>query len=195
MKRLIFILALAGFVVSAGGAAAQYRDDTVLFTLNAGALVAKSNETGGDMTGNTAGFTLEKVLVDGKVSAGISIPFLFAEETISVEGSDPVEVDFSGTPVLLTCKYNFLNGRFAAYVGGGIGIHWSTLKTDAGTSDERSSQSTGMAFSLPVGVAYFLDDDFYIQGNYVLGYMSTTPLRDNMSQAITLGMGFQWGEK
>ena len=110
-----------------------------------------------------------------------------------MEGSDPVNVDFNGSIVLLTCKYNFLNGRFAAYVGGGIGIHWSSLKTDAGTSDEASKQSTGLAFSLPVGVAYFLDNDFYLQGNYVLGYLGTTPLKDNMTQAMTLGLGFQWG--
>ena len=193
MKRLIFVLALAVFIVSAGNSMAQYRNDAILFTINAGGITATSSETGESMSGNTADFTLEKVLADGKFSAGISIPFIIADETVTIEGQDPIDIDFSGTPVLLTFKYNILNDRFSAYAGAGIGIHASTLKVDAGTTEEKSNRYTGMAFGVPVGVAYFLDEDFYLQAAYTLRVLKTAPLTDGVNHAFTLGMGFQWG--
>lgn len=193
MKRLLFVLALAGFMVTAGSSMAQYRNDAILFTINAGGITATSSESGQTMSGNTADLTLEKVLAGGRVSTGISIPFIYADETVTIEGMDPIDFDFNGTPVLLTCKYNILNGRFAAYAGAGIGIHSSTLKVDAGTTEEVSKKYTGITFGVPVGIAYFLDDDFYLQGVYNFRVMKTTPLTDGINHGLTLGMGFQWG--
>jgi opacity protein-like surface antigen len=195
MKRLIFVLVLAGCTGLAGGAFAQYRDDATLFTVNAGTLMGKYVDTGESMSGTIAGMTLERVLSGGKVSVGIALAFAVADDDFKVEGEDPVNFQFSGTPVLLTCKYNLLNGRFAAYAGAGLGIHWSSLKTDAGTTDEVSNGFTGMAFSIPVGISYFLDPDFYIQATYNLSLMTTTPLTDDMHHAFTLGLGFQWGKE
>jgi len=195
MKRLILFVALAGFMVSAGGALAQYKDQAVLLTLSGGALKATGDVSGQSITGNAANFTFEKVLSGGKVSVGIAIPYIFADETVSVPGDDPVNISYSGTPVLLTCKYNILNGRFAASVGAGIGVHWSSLKQHEGTVDEISNSFTGMALGVPVGVAFFLAEDLYLQGVYSLSYMSTTPLRDDMAHSFLLGLGFQWGKQ
>jgi len=195
MKRLILFVVLAGLMVSAGGAQAQYKDQAVLLTLSGGALKTTSDESGQSITGNAANFTFEKVLSDGKVSVGISIPFLFADETVSVPGHDPVNISYRGTPFLLTCKYNILNGGFAAYVGAGIGVHWSSLKQYEGTVDEVSSSFTGMALGVPVGIAFFLAEDLYLQGVYSLSYMSTTPLRDDIAHGFLLGLGFQWGKE
>jgi hypothetical protein len=195
MKRLIVALALAGFIFSTGGALAQYRDDATLFTINVGGITGEYSDTGESMTGNVAGLTLERVLSDGKVSVGISLAFAIADDDVTAEDSETVNVDFSGSPVLLTCKYNILNGRFAGYAGAGLGIHWSSLKTDAGTIDEVSNNFTGMAFSIPVGIAYFLDPDFYLQAVYNLSIMTTTPLTDDLHHSLALGLGFQWGKE
>ena len=140
-------------------------------------------------------FTFEKVISDGNVSVGIAIPYIFADETVSVSGYDPEKITYSGTPVMLTCKYNIFNGRFAAYAGAGIGVHWSSLKRHEGTVDEVSSSFTGMALGVPVGVAFFLAEDLYLQGVYSLSYMSTTPLRDDIAHGFLLGLGFQWGKE
>lgn len=195
MKRAIWVLVLATCTVTAGGAFAQYRDDATVFTVNAGTLMGEYSDTGESMSGTIAGMTLERLMSDGRVSVGISLAFAVADDDVTVDGSDPFNVEFSGTPVLLTCKYNFLNGRFAAYAGAGLGIHWSSLKTDAGTSDEVSNGYTGMAFSIPVGIAYFLDPEFYIQATYNLSLMTTTPLTDDMHHAFSLGLGFLWGKE
>jgi len=194
MTRLILLVALAGLMVSAGGAQAQFKDRAVLLTLSAGAATSTSEESGGSITGNAANFTLEKVVSGGMISVGISIPYIYADGTVEEPGNDPNDIAFRGTPFLLTCKYNFINGRFAAYAGAGIGVHWSNLKQHAGTVDEVSQDFTGMAFGIPVGIAYFLAEDLYLQGVYSLSYMNTTPLRDNMAHAFMLGLGFQWGE-
>ncbi len=194
MKRLILLAILAGLMVSAGGAQAQFKDRAVLLTLGAGAVTSTSEESGGSLTGNAANFTFEKVVSGGKVSVGISIPYIYADATVEDPELGPLDIAFRGTPFLLTCKYNFLNGRFAAYAGAGIGVHWSNMKQNAGTVDEVSQDFTGMAFGIPVGIAYFLTEGLYLQGVYSLSYMNTTPLRDNMAHAFMLGLGFQWGE-
>jgi opacity protein-like surface antigen len=193
MKRLILFVVLAGLMVSAGGAQAQYKDQAVLLTLSGGALLTTSDVSGQSITGNAANFTFEKVVSEGKVSVGIAIPYIFADETVTVSGQVPEKITYSGTPVMLTCKYNILNGRFAAYAGAGIGVHWSSLKRHEGTVDEVSSSFTGMALGVPVGVAFFLAEDLYLQGVYSLSYMSTTPLRDDIAHGFMLGLGFQWG--
>jgi opacity protein-like surface antigen len=193
MKRLILFVVLAGLMVSAGGARAQYKDQAVLLTLSGGALLTTSDVSGQSITGNAANFTFEKVVSEGKVSVGIAIPYIFADETVTGSEQVPEKITYSGTPVMLTCKYNILNGRFAAYAGAGIGVHWSSLKRHEGTVDEVSSSFTGMALGVPVGVAFFLAEDLYLQGVYSLSYMSTTPLRDDIAHGFMLGLGFQWG--
>jgi len=194
MKRLILLAALAGLMVSAGGALAQYRDKAELLTLGAGAIKSNIEECGKSLTGNAANFTFEKVLSGGQLSVGIAIPVIIADETVVVPEGDSTNISFRGTPFLLTCKYNLLNGRFAAYAGAGIGVHWSSMKTNAGTVDEVSENYTGMALGIPVGIAYFLSEGLYLQGIYSLSYMSTTPIRDNLAHAFMLGLGFQWGD-
>lgn len=168
MKRMLFVIALAGIMVSAGVAQAQYKDGAILFTFGGGALLATSNETGESITGNAINFTLEKVLSDGRLSVGIAIPYIFADETITIEGNDPMDVTYSGSPFMLTCKYNIINGGFALFAGGGIGIHYSNMKLYAGTSDEKTESYTGLAFNIPIGVAFYLAEDFYLQGTYSL---------------------------
>lgn len=195
MKRLILALILVGCTITTGGALAQYRDDATLFTINAGTIMGEYIETGESMSGTIAGMTLERVMSGGRISVGMALAFAIADDDISVDGSDPFNVEYSGTPILLTCKYNILNGRFAAFAGAGVGIQWSTLKTDAGTIDEVSNSSTGMAFSIPVGISYFLDPDFYIQATYNLSIMTSTPLTDDMHQTFSLGLGFLWGRE
>jgi opacity protein-like surface antigen len=193
MKRLVFILALAACLMSSGSALAQYRNDAVLFSINAGGVTASDDDFDESVTGNTADFFLEKVLADGKATVGFSVPYIAADATRNIEGEDPVDLEYSSVPFLLTAKYNILNGRFAGFVGAGIGLHSSSLKTNAGTTEEMSKSTTGMAFSIPVGIAYFLDDDFYLQGSYHFRSLSGAPLGGGITHSLTLGLGFQWG--
>jgi opacity protein-like surface antigen len=193
MKRLVFILALAACLMAAGSALAQYRNDAVLFSINVGGVQASGKESGKTISGNTADFFLEKVLADGKVAVGFSVPYIFADETLTNEDGESVDLEFGGVPFLLTTKYNIFNGKFAGYVGAGIGIHSSTLKTNAGTTEEYSKTFTGMAFGIPVGITYFLDPDFYLAATYNFRSMSGAPISDGLSHSLTLGLGFQWG--
>lgn len=193
MKRLAFILILATCMMASGSALAQYRDGAVLFSINAGGVTASDDEFDESVTGNTADFFLEKVLADGKVAVGFSIPYIFADATLDIEGEDSVRLEYGSVPFLMTAKYNIFNGRFTGFVGAGIGAHTSSLKSDAGTTEETSRNSTGMAFAIPVGIGYFLADDFYLQGSYHFRSLSGAPLGDGISHSLTLGLGFQWG--
>ena len=96
-------------------------------------------------------------------------------------------------PSLFTGRYNFLNSRFAANIGIGLGIHTSTKAVYEGTIEERSTTTSGLAFSIPVEVAYFLDPDLYLQLIYTPSWMTTTELRDDLAHTIAGGIGFQWG--
>lgn len=195
MKRFIFVLTLTAVLMSVGGALAQYRNDAVLFSINAGGVTASDDDFDESVTGNTADFFLEKVLADGKASVGFTIPYIFADATLDLDGEDPVDLEYSSVPFLLTAKYNIFNGRFVGYVGAGIGLHSSSVKTNAGTTEEISRSTSGMAFGIPVGIGYFLADDFYLQGAYNFRSLSGSQLGDGITHSLTLGLGFQWGAK
>lgn len=193
MKRFVILLTLTTLLMATGSANAQYRDGAVLFAINAGGVTASDDDFEDSVTGNTADIFLEKVLADGKASVGFSIPYIFADATLNIEGEDPVDLEYGCLPFLLTAKYNIFNGRFVGFVGAGIGIHSSDLKTNAGTTEEISKSYTGMAFGIPVGIGYFLADDFYLQGSYNFRSLSGSPLGDGITHSLTLGLGFQWG--
>ena len=172
---------------------AQFREDAVLLTFDAGAVIATSELSGNSVTGNGAGFTLEKVLDGGKFNVGFSLFWTWADELAEIQAGTEDKITFTSVPFMFTGRFNFLNSRFAANIGLGIGLHSSTRKIFEGTTDERASTTTGMALSLPVEAAFFLDPDLYIQFIYTPNWMDTSPLRDELAHSFGLGIGFQWG--
>jgi len=193
MKFRTFVMAtLLTVLLVAGTASAQYREDGFLVTFNAGAVEATSEVTGEGISGNSAGLTFEKVLKDARFSAGVSIIWLWADEMVEINPGTSEKVTVSSVPFVMTARYNFLNSKFAANIGLGLGVHSSTIKRNEGTVTERSSTSTGFALSLPVTVAYFLAPDFYLQFIYTPSWMDGTPLRDDLAHSINVGIGSQW---
>jgi len=193
MKRILSAVALLGVLLIAATASAQFRDKAVLLTLGAGPVLASDADTGDKINGNVAGFTLEKVLADGKFNAGFSIIWMWADGTVTNEDQSQTRVSVSGVPFMLTGRYNFLNSKFTANIGLGLGIHTTTRYLEEGTIQERSTTTSGMAVSIPVELAYFLDPDMYLQVTYSPSWMNTTPLRDDLAHSFALGIGFQWG--
>jgi len=193
MKRILPAIALLAVVLTATSASAQFREDAVLLTFDAGTVIATSELTGNDVTGNGAGFTLEKVLSGGKFNIGFSLFWTWADEFAEIRTGTEDKITFTSVPFLFTGRFNFLNSRFAANIGLGIGLHSSSRKLFEGSSDEYTSTTTGMAFSLPVEAAYFLDPDLYVQFIYTPSWMDTSPLRDELAHTFALGIGFQWG--
>lgn len=195
MKRLVFLLTLATFLMTAGSALAQFRDGAVLLSFNAGGVTASDDEFDESVTGNTADFFLEKVLADGKASVGLTVPYIYADAVFETETGESLDLEYGSVPFLLTAKYNLINGRFVGFLGFGIGVHSSTLKSAAGTTEEVSKKYTGMALGIPVGIGYFLAPDFYLQGSYNFRSLSGAPLGDGITHSLTLGLGFQWGSE
>jgi hypothetical protein len=194
MKRILSAAALLGLLFAATVASAQFRDDAFLLTIGYGASRANLDESNDDIKGTAGGFTAEKVLLDGKLNAGLTIYWLSADEAVLLEGDTTTSpFSYSGVPFMLTGRWNFLNSRFAANVGLGVGVHSSTRYLYKGTSNERKSDTSGMAFAIPVELAYFLDPDFYLQFTYSPNWMRTTPLRDDFAHSFALSLGFQWG--
>ena len=192
MKRTLSAITLLAVMILATTASAQFQDKGFLLTLNAGTIVATSERSDESINVNSAGFTLEKVLDGGRFSVGASFIWLWADEVTEVITGDPQKVTYSAAPFVFTGRWNFLNSRFAANIGLGIGVHTSTQKLDEGTTDEISSSVTGMAMSVPVTAAYFLAPDFYLQVVFTPSWMNTTPMRDDLAYSINAGLGFQW---
>jgi len=193
MKRNLSAAVLLAVLLMAAGASAQYRDGAVLLTVNAGANRATSDLSGDGVDGIAAGFTLEKVLADGRFNAGFSIFWVQSEEVIQVDEDQWNRVNYSSVPFVMTGRYNFLNSRFAANIGLGIGLHTSTRSVYEGTIEERSTSVSAMALNVPLEIAYFLDPDLYIQLIYTPTWMSASYVQDNMVHTFAGGLGFQWG--
>jgi hypothetical protein len=193
MKRIIPTTALLSILLVATVASAQFRDDTVLLTFDVGTVLATSEYSDADVTGNVAGFTLEKVLGGGKFNAGFSVIWLKGDETVKSQDGTEEKITYTSVPFFLTGRWNFLNSSFAANIGLGIGIHSSTRKLHEGTTEELDSTTIGTALSIPIEVAYFVDPDFYLQAVYTPSWMDGTPLRDDIAHSFALGLGFVWG--
>lgn len=193
MKRLILAIALMTLALMATTAFAQYRDGAVLLTLDAGGTSAKSTYSGDMVNGTAAGITFDKVISDGKFNVGASLVWLKSDETVEIDEGETGTVDYSSTPFRLTGRWNFLNGRFAANVGLGLGIHQSTRKLYEGTVDERSETVSGFNFGVPVTVSYFLDPDFYLTAIYSPTWMNGSYADGDLAHAMMFGLGFQWG--
>ena len=193
MKRLLPVITLFALILMTSTAFAQYRDGAVLLTLNAGGSLAKSNYSGDSLEGTAAGFTIDKVLGDGKFIFGGSLTWLRTDETVDIEDGKSGDVTYSSTPFRMNGRWNFLNGRFAANIGVGLGIHTSTITIYEGTVDERSGTTSAFNFGLPVTIAYFLDPDFYLTAIYSPNWMSSSYTEDDFAQAVMFGLGFQWG--
>ena len=192
MKRIIQTTALLAVLLTATAASAQFREGTVLLTFDVGTVLATSEYSGSDIDGTIAGFTLEKVLGEGKFNAGFSVIWLMGDETVKSQDGTEEKITYSSVPFFLTGRWNFLNSRFAANIGLGIGIHSSTRKLHEGTSEELASTTIGTALSVPIEVAYFIDPDFYLQAVYTPSWMDGTPLRDDIAHSFALGLGFVW---
>ena len=193
MNRILSATALVAVLLTASAASAQYRDGAVLLTVNAGSVIGTSDLTDNSITGNAAGFTLEKVLADGRFNAGFSIIWVSADEFADLREGQQDKVTYSSVPFVITGRYNLLNSRFTANIGLGIGLHTSSRALFEGTIEERSSSASSMALSLPVQVAYFVDPDLYFQFIYTPTWMSTSAFKDDMAHTFAGGIGFQWG--
>lgn len=192
MKRIIQTTALLAVLLTATAASAQFREGTVLLTFDVGTVLATSEYSGNDIDGTIAGFTLEKVLGGGKFNAGFSVIWLNGDETVKDQDGTEEKITYSSVPFFLTGRWNFLNSRFAANIGLGIGIHSSTRKLHEGTSEEVASTTMGTALSVPLEVAYFIDPGFYLQAVFTPSWMDGTPLRDDIAYSFALGLGFVW---
>jgi hypothetical protein len=193
MKRLIPVITLLALILMTSTAFAQYRDGAVLLTLDAGGSMSKSTYSGDSLNGTAAGFAIDKVLGDGKFTFGGSLTWLRTEETVVIEDDKTGDVTYSSTPFRLNGRWNFLNGKFAANIGVGLGIHTSTVKLYEGTIDERSGTTSALNIGLPITIAYFLDPDFYLTAIYSPNWMSSSYTEDDFAQAVMFGLGFQWG--
>ena len=193
MKRLIPVITLLALILMTSTAFAQYRDGAVLLTLDAGGSLSKSTYSGESLSGTAAGFAIDKVLGDGKFTFGGSLTWLRTEETVVIEDDKTGDVTYSSTPFRLNGRWNFLNGKFAANIGVGLGIHTSTVALYEGTIDERSGTTSAFNFGLPMTIAYFLDPDFYLTAIYSPNCMSSSYTEDDFAQAVMFGLGFQWG--
>lgn len=193
MTRMITFALLLVLILTSTTALAQYREGAVLVTLDAGGTMAKSNYSGDMVNGTAAGFTFDKVLADGKFNVGASLVWLQSDETAEIEEGETGKVTYSSTPFRLTGRWNFLNGKFAANVGLGLGIHTSNRKLYEGTVDEKSESVSGFNFGVPVTVAFFLDPDFYLTAIYSPSWMSGSYADGDLAHALMFGLGFQWG--
>ncbi len=194
MKRILSAIVLLGLLFTAATAFAQYREGAVLLTLGAGSSFTKLEDSGDQISGTAAGFTLEKVLAGGKATMGFTLYWLSASDDVTLEGDTTTSpVSYSSTPFAITGRYNFLNSRFAANVGLGLGFYTSKFYLYEGTTEQIQRSQSGMSFSLPIGMAYFLDPDMYLQISYVPSIMTASSLTDDLSQTVVLVAGFQWG--
>jgi len=194
MKRILSAAVVLGLLFAAATASAQYRGGSVLLTLGAGSSFTKLKDSDDQISGTAAGMTLEKVLAGGKATMGFTLYWLSAGDDVTLEGDTTTSpVSYSSTPFAITGRWNFLNSRFAANIGLGLGFYTSKLFLYEGTTEQRQISESGMSISVPIGVAYFLDPDMYLQVSYVPAVMTATTVSEDLAHTVVLVAGFQWG--
>jgi len=198
-KKILILLALVFISSTISG---KLKSESWLWTLNLGFTSIKSDATGESLNGYSFNSTIEKKIRNQPFAYGVNVSYLSADDqfVISNQG-EKISSSISSTAVFLTAKYLFSKSEVVPYIGLGMGVNFAknniasngfyTLQPTADA--DWSSEFTGLAVAVPIGVNYFPAENIpYFGINVVPTWTEKTFFSSNFNFLINLSLGFQF---
>jgi opacity protein-like surface antigen len=186
-RTLVLFMVLSVLGVSA--AMAEPMADKWMFTPRAGYVWMTSNDDGEAFDGYAVSLAIEHNVYGQSYALGLATGYGWATDEVESEYGN-FDIDHTTIPILATFKYMFGNRRWTGHLGFGMGVHISSTKAPDVTKEEEST--TGFAMAYPVGVMFWVSDNFNINVSYQFNWLLTSYLSDDRSQSAYLGAGFQF---
>lgn len=187
------ILAVTVILLVAGPAAAQITTGDGLITVNGGYVAGNAEINDQSIDGVVINVTYEKLDWQRPVSFGFNLGY----STISFEDTEDDELvsrEIRTFPMYIGGKGWLGKGRVQGYLGAGLGLYFSSLRTTIGNTSETTVSSTGFGLGIPVGGTFSISKGVYINLNYTLNWLwSSAYFKNDILHAVNVGLGFNLG--
>ena len=196
MRRTLAGTLAAACLLSAGSAHAQWETGSTLVTLNVGYVGATSELSDETLHGGTVNGSIEYVVPDQPVAIGLLVSFITGDETLDVpiaaDSTAAVNVSVHSFPMYLTSKFWFGGSRVRGYAGMGLGIQSMSVEQSSPETGYSVQTHTSLAVGIPLGLAVFLSDVFFVNGYGMLNlFGNNSAYSDNWNATASLGIGFK----
>ena len=188
MKRMTMVTMIL-LVLAASSALAAPEANKWMLTPRAGYVWMTSNDDGNVFTGMAASLSIERNVYGQNYALGFSAGYGWATDEVETEGEN-INIEHTSIPILATFKYMFGNQRWTGHLGMGMGIHISD--TEAPDITWKTDSTTGFAMTFPLGVMFWVSENFNINASYQFNWLLSSCLSDDASQSANLGVGFQF---
>lgn len=192
MKTVVF--SFLTLILCVSFVEAQHNPDRSLVTFNVGFTKASPEESGHSLSGNTFSLGYEKSNREGNLAGGVSVSYLTTSaDSVNASGQtlDLINsVSFETVPILLYGKFMFGSPTIRGYIGGGFGIHFSTVTTYSQNVGVTGFDSGWMIGGL-AGVNLYLSESLLLNAAYNLDYVGNAYYKDGMVNNFIVGLGFQ----
>jgi outer membrane protein W len=192
MKRFLSIILVLLLGVSL--AQAQHKPGSGLLIFNVGFTEASPEDSDDNLSGNTFSLNYEKSNYQGKLAGGFAIAYATTSaDSLDASGQELGRlnsVSYDVVPVMLYGKALFGSPKAKGYIGGGVGIHFSS-STSYRDNVQVTSQDSGFLIGGMAGLNIFLNEKILLNGSYNFSYLGNSYYRDGSAHNFTIGLGFQ----
>lgn len=174
---------------------AQHKPGSGLLILNAGFTWATPEDNDKELNGNTFTLSYESSNLDGDLAGGISIGYMMTSaDSVNSSGATVGRlnaVNYDVLPVFVYGRYMFGSDQIKGYIGGGVGIQFSSADFYR-ENVQIEAKDSGLLIGGMAGVNYFISDKILINGNYNLSWLANGYYKDGLAQNFTIGLGYQF---
>jgi hypothetical protein len=191
----IFIAMLIILLLCFGQTLAQYDPGSSFMILNFGWTMANPDGVDADIDGNTFSLSYEKTDFEGVWSLGFALAYSkMSADSVTANGQSLDRLNKLGyevLPISVFCKAMFGSEKLRAYVGAGLGIHFSNI-TYFTNNVQVTAFESGILLSGLAGGYFFISESVFLNANYSLNWMNNSYYENSMAHNINLGLGFQF---
>lgn len=188
MKRMTMVTVIL-LALAASAAVAEPVPDKWMLTPRVGYAWMQSNDDGNSFDGLVASVAIERNVYGQAYALGFSVGYAWATDEVATDDGN-INIDHTSIPILATFKYMFGNRRWTGHLGFGMGVHISD--TEAPDVAWKTDSTTGFAMAFPLGVMFWVSENFNINASYQFNWLLSSYLADDASQSANLGIGFQF---
>jgi len=190
LKRLSLIILVVA--ASAGNADAVVGVSGFWLTGTGSYVLGKSEQSGQTIDGAAFALTLEGMRgTDRPLSFGLSLAYAAMEGEENNAGL-VTKRTVESMPLYLFLRTWFGEDDVKGYIGGGVGVYISYLESTSSNNDRTTiTGQSGVAFAIPAGFVYSLNERVFLNLNYTLNWLvSNDYLQNGIINSFGLGLGF-----
>lgn len=195
IRTLTFII----IILISSLSSAQLKQDSWLMTLNVGYAPLNSSVTEQSIGGYTVNIAIERLRGETPWAFGGNLAFFSADDELVLSDSgEKIYSSISVTAVFLTAKYFITKTKITTYIGFGVGVNFSNNDVSASGIDDLqgnevagSRSLTSIAFSLPLGVNWFVSKSIFLGLNVIPIWTEKSFFDSDLNWLFNLAVGFQ----